>query len=257
MYVASPSVTRRCTLVTCAIRRANSTIASSAPAATPIARLFVATTTTTVVTITRVSDQGIRFRVAGRTLWKSTVETATTIITAASAAIGIASMRSESTVTRISSITPAKKVDSRVRARPSFTLTTVCPIMAQPAMPPQQPARMFATPSAQDSRLLWERVSVMSSTSLAVSRVSIRPTKATLRAVGRIRRRVSRSSGTSNGVIPGSPPETSPWSPTVGTERCANIAIAVTSTIATSGAGTALVNRGSSSTTSRVSANSG
>jgi hypothetical protein len=42
----------------------------------------------------------------------------------------------------------------------------------------------LATPSAQDSRFLCERVSVMSSTSFAVSRLSSRPTKATLSAVG-------------------------------------------------------------------------
>ena len=51
---------------------------------------------------------------------------------------------------------------------------------------------MFATPSAHDSRPLCERVSVRSSTSLAVSSVSIRPTKATLSAVGQMMRSVSR-----------------------------------------------------------------
>ena len=49
----------------------------------------MATTTTTVATITMVSLFGIRRRVAGRTLCQSKVPTETMIITATSAAIGM------------------------------------------------------------------------------------------------------------------------------------------------------------------------
>jgi hypothetical protein len=133
----SPSAARsRRTVTTCATRRAKSTMASSTPAPMPIARLWVATTTATVVAITRVSGTGIRRRVAGRTLCQLTVVIATIIITAASATIGICSIRPLSAVTSSSRNTPATNVEMRVRARPSFTLTTVWPIMAQPAMPP-------------------------------------------------------------------------------------------------------------------------
>ena len=86
--------------------------------------------------MTMVSGSGIRFSVAGAMLCQLTVLRATIIITAASATIGICAISSLSAVTSNSSKVPATKVEMRVRARPSFTLTTVWPIMAQPAMPP-------------------------------------------------------------------------------------------------------------------------
>ena len=64
------------------------------------------------------------------------VFSATIIITAASATIGICAISPLRPVTSSSSTSAAMMVDSRVRARPIFTLTTVCPIMAQPATPP-------------------------------------------------------------------------------------------------------------------------
>ena len=67
------------------------------------------------------------------------------------------------------------------------------------------------------------------------------PTKAMLSAVGQISRRVSRSSGTRSGVMPGRRPVISPSSATFGTEICAMITIAVTTTIAMRGDGTAFV----------------
>ncbi len=94
-------------------------------------------------------------------------------------------------------------------------------------------------PRAQDSRDFEDPVPVMSSTSFAVSRVSMSPTNATLSAVGAMICRVSMLSGTCITVIPGGRPLaiSPPWSPTSGTSRPASIVIAVTSTIAISGAG--------------------
>ena len=57
--------------------------------------------------------------------------------------------------------------------------------------------------------------------------------------------------------MPGNPPDTSPWSLTVGTDKWATIVIAVTTTIATSGAGTAVVRRGRNTTISTVTTKSG
>jgi hypothetical protein len=63
---------------------------------------------------------------------------------------------------------------------------------------------------------LFDGVWVRSSTSLAVSRDSIRPTKAMLRAHGQIICRVVRFRGTVRAVNPGRPPLIEPSSPTVG-----------------------------------------
>ncbi len=65
-----------------------------------------------------------------------------------------------------------------MRAPDTFTLIMVWPIIAQPPMPPKRPVTMLAMPWPIDSRVLSERVSVMSSTSLAVISDSIRPTSA-------------------------------------------------------------------------------
>ena len=78
---------------------------------------------------------------------------------------------------------PAESVDSRVRP-PDFTLIIDWPIMAQPAMPPRKPVATLAMPWPRDSRSLSERVSVMSSTSWAVSSDSSRPTMASVKAYG-------------------------------------------------------------------------
>ena len=106
------------------------------------------------------------------------------IITATRAAIGISATTSPSATTRISRNTPARNVDRRVRAPDAFTLIIVWPIMAQPPMPPKKPVTMLATPWPQDSRVLLEWVSVMSSTSLAVISDSISPTSAMPSAYG-------------------------------------------------------------------------
>lgn len=98
--------------MTWATRRANKIMAKTTPATTPMARFSVATMMATVTVITRVSARGIRRRVDGLTLCQSTVCTATTIITQASAAIGICAITPLSPVTRSSRKTPATRVDS-------------------------------------------------------------------------------------------------------------------------------------------------
>jgi len=64
---------------------------------------------------------------------------------------------------------------------------------------------MFAAPWPQDTRVLLERVSVMSSTSLAVMRDSSRPTSAMDRAYGARMLKVSQFSGTCGRKKPGRP----------------------------------------------------
>ena len=119
-----------------------------------MARLWVATTTTTVATMTMVSLLGIRRSVAGRMLCQSKVPTETMIMTATSAAIGMTATTSPRPTTRISRKTPARKVEIRVRAPEALTLIIVWPIMAQPPMPPKKPVTMLATPWPQASRVL-------------------------------------------------------------------------------------------------------
>ena len=68
------------------------------------------------------------------------------IITATSAAIGMTATTSPRPTTRTSRNTPARNVEIRVRAPEAFTLIIVCPIMAQPPMPPKKPVMTFAAP---------------------------------------------------------------------------------------------------------------
>ncbi len=120
----------------------------------------------------------MRRNVFGWMLCQSRVATDTMIITATSAAIGICATRSPSPTTRPSRKTPARKVEIRVRAPLTLTLIIVWPIIAQPPMPPKNPVTMLATPCPAASRDLFEWVSVMSSTSLAVINDSSSPTRA-------------------------------------------------------------------------------
>jgi hypothetical protein len=70
----------------------------------------------------------------------------TKIMTATSAAIGMMLTTSPRATTRISRKTPARNVESRVRAPDAFTLIIVWPIIAQPPIPPKKPVTMLATP---------------------------------------------------------------------------------------------------------------
>ncbi len=69
----------------------------------------MATTTTTVATITPVSDLGIRRSVAGCTLCQSKVLTATMTMTATRAAIGMTATTSPKPTTRTSRKTPGEE----------------------------------------------------------------------------------------------------------------------------------------------------
>ena len=235
----------RVTLVSEATRRANSTAAATTPTPTPIARLCVHTVTATVSTMTTVSLTGIRRRVEGRMLCQSKVATDTTIITATSTAIGMIATTSPNARTSTSRKTPARNVEMRVRAPEAFTLIIVCPIIAQPPIPPNSPDSTFAAPWPSDSRVFDEGVSVMSSTRAAVISDSSSPTTAIATANGKMMPRVSRVNGTSGISREGRLSGRAPWSPTVGTEMPNTTAAPVSSTIATRGAGTALVTRGS------------
>src|SRR5699024_3746441 len=146
-------------------RWANITIAVTTTRITPMAKLFVATVPMTVMTMTAVSDFGMKPRVDGRIECQSNVATETKNITATRAAMGIMATISPNVTDRIKMSTPAVKVEIRVRSWEAFTLIMVWPTIAQPPMPPKNPVMMFAAPWAQDSRVLLERVSVMSSTS--------------------------------------------------------------------------------------------
>ena len=99
--------------------------------------------------MTKVSDFGIRRRVAGWMLCQSKVPTETMIMTATSAAIGMMATTSPNPTTRTSRKTPARNVEMRVRAPEAFTLIIVWPIMAQPPMPPKKPVMMLAAPWPQ------------------------------------------------------------------------------------------------------------
>src|SRR5699024_11354558 len=106
--------------------RAKSTIDTITPTMTPRARLLVGTTTTTVMTMTRVSVQGSFLTVFGEMLRQSKVTIDTKIITATSAAMGIIPTMSPRATHKTIRNTPAKKVEIRVRA-PDLTLIMVWP----------------------------------------------------------------------------------------------------------------------------------
>src|SRR5690554_3399183 len=117
--------------------------ASSTPANTPNARLWVATTTTTVTTITMLVESGWSRRFLMEPQLKVPMETM--IITATSAAMGICTSHLSSTSTMINRKMPAVSVDSRVRP-PDLMLMIDWPIIAQPAIPPNRPEPILAIP---------------------------------------------------------------------------------------------------------------
>ena len=142
-----------------------------------MARSFVATTTATVASMTTEDGSGFVRSCASERQEKVLIETM--IITAVSAATGTTASRSCSATSSTSRKAPATSVESRPRA-PDETLMTDCPIIAQPPMPPNTADAMLATPWPTHSRFLLLGVSVMSSTICAVSRISSRPTAASV-----------------------------------------------------------------------------
>ncbi len=188
---------------------------------------------------------------------QSKVATDTMIMTATSAAMGMSETTGPKTMHSTIRNAPARKVDRRVRAPDTFTLIIVWPIMAQPPMPPKKPVTMLATPWPIDSRVLPERVSVMSSTSLAVISDSIRPTSAMANAYGAMVVSVSIVNGTSGRPGTGREDGRAPLSPTVGTAIPAATVMTVRMMMETSGAGTTVVTFGKSTIRARPPMTSG
>src|SRR5699024_2005524 len=145
------------------------------PTMTPIAKLSVSKTLITVIIITAASvfgAFGTYFREP-----QSTVPMATMTIIPARIGIGICTTKPPKPMIKKRRNETAIKVDNRLLA-PDFTLITDCPIMAQPPMPPKKPVMIFAMPCPRDSLFLLLKESVASSTILAVSKLSTRPTVA-------------------------------------------------------------------------------
>ncbi|MNN22474.1 hypothetical protein D3C81_1358320 [compost metagenome] len=75
----------------------------------------------------------------------------TTNITPTRAASGMRSISGDRNSTNSRIITPATPPERRPRP-PELRLITVCPIIAQPPMPPNTPETMLAAPNATHSR---------------------------------------------------------------------------------------------------------
>src|SRR6195952_1071883 len=131
--------------------KAKKTPLSTTPIATPTARLDVATVTPTVATMTALDTLGWVTRVRSDDQSKVSIDTMTMMAT--SAATGTCDTQGFSATIRISRSAPANKVESRPRP-PYFTLLTVCPIIPQPAMPPNRLAARLARPRPAHSRFL-------------------------------------------------------------------------------------------------------
>ena len=104
--------------------------------------------------------------------------------------------------------------DKRFTA-PLLILIMLCPIIAQPPIPPKKPVTMLANPCAKDSLFGLPLVSVISSIKLSVRSVSIRPIAAKSSAYGSVIVMVSRVKGTNGKLNSGIPPAIEPKSPTV------------------------------------------
>ncbi len=148
----------------------------------------------TTNTITSASVRGIRC--SRRSESQSKVDIDTVIITATKAANGICTIKSFKM--KISTIKnePDTKLDKRPLP-PEFTLTIACPIIAQPQVPLKKPDTILARPSPLHSRLRSPSVSVISSITFEVNKVSTSPTNAKDTEYGKIMRSVSIVSGTS------------------------------------------------------------
>ena len=197
--------------------------------------------TTTVASIT-IDELGGCWR-SLRTESQLKVPMLTMIITATSAAIGIRLTQGPRNTTITSRNTPATSADRRPRP-PDFTLITDWPIIAQPAMPPMNPVATLARPWPTHSRFLLLPVSVSSSTIAAVIIDSSRPTTASVSAQGAMIFNVARFNGTSGSRKTGRLSGSRPMSPTLRMSRSSTSATPVSTTMVTSGDGTALVRYG-------------
>ena len=108
-------------------------------------------------------------------------------------------------------------------------------------MPPRKPEAMLAMPWPTHSRFLLLLESVSSSTMEAVIMDSSKPTAARVADTGKMIASVSRFSGTSGSRKMGRLSGSWPMSPTLRMSSSRKMATAVSTTMATSGEGTALV----------------
>jgi hypothetical protein len=130
----------------------------------------------TVASITMEDERGCTRRLLIEDHEKVPIETM--IMIATSAGIGMIATRSPRPTTRISSMAPATKVDSRPRP-PDFTLMIDWPIMAQPAMPPMKPVAVLASPGRRIPGCGSTRCRSDHRRWFWVIRISSRPTTAT------------------------------------------------------------------------------
>ena len=137
------------------------------------------TVTPETKTKTKASDLGIFPKM--RKLDHSKVPTTTMNITPIRAATGIISIRGEATKMKASKNKAALMPERRPRP-PEFTLIILCPIMAQPPIPPNNPVAVLAMPWPIHSLLPRPRVPVISSTNVRVSSDSIKPMAAKMTA---------------------------------------------------------------------------
>ena len=169
------------------------------------------------------------------------------IITATRAAIGICLSQGPASRIIASRLTPENRVESRVRP-PLSTFITDWPTRAQPAMPPNRDATIFAMPWPRASTFLLVVVSVLSSRMSWVRKVSIKPTREMARAVGRTSPRVSKLKGTPSApkgrLNDGRPAGRVPRLLTVGMSKLKPTLIAVSTMMATSCDGTTRVSLG-------------
>ena len=203
------------------------------PTTTAIAR-SVTTVTADTMTMTTASDSGTLRMI--RKLDQENVPTTTTNITPTNAAMGICSINDDANSINSSRNTAARMPDKRIRA-PDFMLIMLCPIMAQPPMPPKNPVTTLAKPWDIHSRFFCPLVSVMPSINERVSKDSINPIPAKMKAKGRTILAVSKFNGTSGTENSGRPPEMLARSPTVGVSIPPKITAADTTTIPASAAG--------------------
>jgi len=114
---------------------------------------------------------------------------------ATKAAIGIAPIQDFKRIIIIKRDIPEERVDN-LDLPPFSVFITDCPTRAQPAIPPNRDATIFAMPCPLASLFLLELVSVTSSKISWVKKVSIKPTRDIASEVGKIIPKVSRLKGT-------------------------------------------------------------
>ena len=162
------------------------------PLITARARLWVTTVIPETKMRTKASVLGIFLKI--RKLDHSKVPMTTMNITPVRAAKGIFSIRELAKRIKASKKRPADMPESRPRP-PERILIMLCPIMAQPPIPPKKPVATLATPCPRHSRVLLPRVSVSSSIRVRVIKDSINPTAARMNEKGAMKTRVSQFRG--------------------------------------------------------------